>query len=201
MLVWTFLLCHVFELHLKAFLVASGIATADTTHMGHDLDGLLSLCHQSEYGFPVAFRFRPAVLKALEESAGERIHEHLSDDDLAHFCAHSALYYGAYAKGDLKYLGTVVRRPITARSNLYPYEAVTVLVEMLDPIRKNLGCKDSSGAAIRRHLKSVPHICSPSSNFLAEYDLRAQSGGWGRTHLSSSTTDTGHVRRSVWRFR
>ena len=177
MLVWTFLLCHTFELHLKAFLVASGIAELDLTRMSHDLDKLLSACHDSGCGFPVAFRFRPVVLKALEESAGDRIHERLKDGELAHFCAHSALYYGAYAKGDLKYLGTAVKRPIIARSNLYPYEAVTVLVEVLDPIRRNLGYEDSTGAAIRRCLRNVPHIPEPASNFLVEYDLRTQSRG------------------------
>ncbi|MEN6368837.1 MAG: hypothetical protein ABFD77_03955, partial [Thermotogota bacterium] len=158
------------ELHLKAYLVATG-AKAPVTH---DLSKLLEQCRGDRHTFPIVFHFRPAVLEALKTSAGDRMHERLSSDDFRHFCQYSGLYYGAYAQGDLKYLGTGVKRPLQCISSIYPYQAAALMLELLDPIRLAVGYGPSAGEAIREQLQRVPHIPDPAANLLAEYELRRE---------------------------
>jgi HEPN domain-containing protein len=172
-----FLLGHATELYLKAVLISKGVDLERLIQSGkgHDLVDLLSRCKKLDPRIPVTFNFRDSVLNALLKTGGVRIDDKLSNDDHAHFCEYEDLYYAAYAKADLKYFGTRMKKELVMISFSYPTNMVKLMVEIFDPIREYLGYQDDVGTVIRRRCQQWYVATSSVDSLLAEYDLTKKS--------------------------
>lgn len=164
------LMGHAIELYLKGALLAAGLDMKRVIGFRHDVDALLRACQESDAGFPVRLTLRPAVLNALRATGGERMHEHLSHDDQAHFSKYSDLYYAAFAQGDLKYWGTAVKRDVKLLQSIHAWGGAWLAHEFFDPIREHLGISTGIGQMIREKTEhALPSQATHS--FLSEYDL------------------------------